>query len=101
MTPVGTVDQVFEAVQRAKAGAPAFCTNFFPVQSKLQAWVRNGELLLDCCNRSVFFFRRDRDFLRLYFCSASEDALQADLNSWPTIREQPLVLDILGNDVTL
>ena len=101
MSPVGTVDQVFEAVQRAKAGAPAFCTNFFPVHSKLRSWVRNGDLLLELRSRSVFFFRRDRDFFRLYFCSASEDALQGDLDGWPTIRDEPLVLDVLGNEVTL
>jgi ribosomal protein S18 acetylase RimI-like enzyme len=101
MTSVGAVDQVFEAVQRAKADAPAFCTNFFPIQSKLQAWVRNGELLLETRGRSVFFLRRDRDFLRLYFSSASEDALQADLNGWSTIRDEPLVLDVLGNTVAL
>ena len=44
MIPVRTVDEVFTAIQQVKAAAPAFCTNFFPVQKKLQGWIEHGEL---------------------------------------------------------
>ncbi len=45
MNPVTTVGEVLDAIQRAKAGASAFCTNFFPAQAKLQGWIDHGELL--------------------------------------------------------
>ena len=44
MKPVATVSEVFDAIQRAKAGAPDFCTNFFPVQKKVQDWIDHDEL---------------------------------------------------------
>ncbi len=97
MTPVKAADQVFEAVGRVKASAPAFCTNFFPVQAKLERWVRNGHLYFENLDRAVFFLRKDRDFWRLYFCAAQEEALPSDLERLATIRSEPVILDVLGN----
>ena len=44
MSPVTASSQVFDAIQKAKTGASAFCTNFFPVQAKLEGWINHGEL---------------------------------------------------------
>ena len=79
MNPIQNPGQIFDAVQKAKAGATDFCTNFFPVESKLQGWIDHGELSAELHNGAVFFFRKDRDFLHLYFCAANPAALQREI----------------------
>jgi hypothetical protein len=76
MNPVKNVTEVFAAVQQVKAGAAAFCTNFFPVERKLQGWIDHGELLVELRDEAAFFLRKDRDFWHLYFCAASTAALE-------------------------
>jgi hypothetical protein len=51
-----TIGGVFDAIQQVKTGAPAFCTNFFPVQRKLQEWIEHGELLVENRGEAAFFF---------------------------------------------
>ena len=85
MSPVGTVAEVFDAIQKAKAEARVFCTNFFPVEKKLEDWIRNGELSGESRGESAFFFRRDRDFRHLYFCAGSVASLQRDLLDLPIL----------------
>lgn len=101
LTLVNSADQVFEAVGRVKANAPAFCTNFFPVQSKLERWIWNAELSLQVCDSAAFFLRRDRDFWRLYFCAARADALQSEIGTLSVLRSEPVVLDVLGKESAL
>lgn len=98
MTSVQTVSQVFDAIQQAKAGSPDFCTNFFPVQKKLQDWIDHGELCGEFQRDAVFFFRRDRDFWHLYYCASSRTALYRELTRLPALKSEPVVLDVLGKD---
>ena len=98
MTPIQTPGQVFDAIQRAKAGASAFCTNFFPVESKLQGWIDHGELFVELRNGATFFFRKDRDFLRLFFCAADLAALQREITAWPDLQGERLITDLVGNE---
>ncbi|HSU52585.1 MAG TPA: GNAT family N-acetyltransferase [Candidatus Dormibacteraeota bacterium] len=76
MSPVTTVSQVFDSLQKVKAGASDFCTNFFPVQAKVQSWIDHHELFAEERPGVAFFERKDRDFGHLYF-SAGETALLA------------------------
>ena len=62
MRPVTTIDQVFEAMQRARTGASAFCTNLFPDRVRLQGWVDHGELLNCAGDGTTLFLRRDREW---------------------------------------
>jgi hypothetical protein len=101
MTPVKTVSQVFEAIQRAKAGAQAFCTNFFPVQAKVQSWIDHGELLVEARDGMVLFLRKDRGFGHWYFCAASPASLERELSVLPGIKTEPLVVDLVGNETAL
>lgn len=98
MIPVQTVGQVFDAIQQAKAGSPDFCTNFFPVQKKIQEWINHGELFGAFPRDAVFFFRRDRDFWHLYYCASSKTALHRELAAMPEIKTERVVLDVLGKD---
>ena len=98
MTPIQTPGQVFDAVQRAKAGATAFCTNFFPVESKLRGWIDHGEMFVELRDRAAFFFRKDRDFLRFYFCAADGAALQREIAAWPGLKTERVVTDLVGNE---
>src|SRR2546428_9956671 len=101
MSPVNTVPQVFEAIQAAKTGASAFCTNLFPVQSKLQGWIDHHELFSELRNGAAFFLRKDRDFWRLYFCAADVPALQRELDAVSNIKNDPIVLDLIAKEAAL
>jgi hypothetical protein len=101
MTPIQTVNQVFDAIQQAKAGAPDFCTNFFPVQRKIQDWIDHGELFGEFRDDAVFFFRKDRDFHHLYFCASSVSALKRDIAILPELKSERLVLDIVGKEADM
>jgi hypothetical protein len=101
MTPVRTVDEVFTAIQRVKEAAPAFCTNFFPAQKKLQNWIEHGELRSESREGALFFFKRDRDFQHFYFCGASVVALQREMAHLPALKTEPVVTDLVGSEAAL
>jgi hypothetical protein len=101
MTPIQTVSQVFDAIQQAKAGAPDFCTNFFPVQRKIQDWIDHGELIAEFRDDAVFFFRRDRDFYHCYFCASSVSALKRDVVAISELKSERVVMDLVGKEADL
>jgi hypothetical protein len=101
MTPIQTVSQVFDAIQQAKAGAPDFCTNFFPVQRKIQDWIDHGELAGEFRDDATFFFRKDRDFHHLYFCASSVSALKRDIAALPELKSERIVMDLVGKEADL
>ena len=94
MTPVTSVARVFEAIQTAKAGAGAFCTNFFPTQSKLQGWIDHRELFGEFRDHSAFFSRKDRDFWHLYFCASDVATLQRDIRELPALTTERVAVDL-------
>ena len=101
MAPVTTVSQVFAAIQGAKAGASAFCTNFFPAQGKLQGWVDRAELLGQFQDRSAFFLRKDRDFWHLYFCAPDVATLRQGIEALPNLKTQRVAVDLVGSEAVL
>ncbi len=101
MNPVPTVGQVLAAIQGAKAGASAFCTNFFPAQAKLQGWIDHGELLGDFRDRAAFFARKDRDFWHFYFCVPDLGTLQREIAFLPTLKTQRVAVDLVGSEESL
>jgi hypothetical protein len=96
MTPIHSPSQVLETVQQAKAGASAYCTNFFPVQAKLQAWIIHQELWSEVQAGAAFFLRKDRHFWHLYFSAANPEALTRALAGMPELKRERLVLDLVG-----
>ena len=98
MKPIHTVDDVFNAIQQAKANAPAFRTNFFPVKEKLQGSIDRGELTGQTGEGTAFFLRRDRDFWHLYFSAASVPALQSGLDSLAELKGKPVTVDLVGQE---
>ena len=101
MSPVGHVNQVLDAIQKVKAVASAFCTNFFPVERKLQGWIEHGELLCELRQGSAFFLRKDRDFWHFYFCAASAALLRREVASLSSLKTEPVVVDLVGNEAAL
>lgn len=101
MISVRTVDEVFNAIQQVKAAAPAFCTNFFPAQKKLEGWIKHGELMSECRDGAAFFFKKDRDLQHFYFCGASVAALQREITSLPVLKTDRVVTDLVGNESAL
>lgn len=101
MTKVQTIDEVFAAIQKVKAAAPAFRTNFFPVQKKLQDWIAHEELASDCRDGVAFFFRKDRDLQHFYFCGASVAALENEIGNMTALQTERVVTDLVGSEATL
>jgi ribosomal protein S18 acetylase RimI-like enzyme len=101
MSPVKSVGEVLDSVQQAKAGAVDFRTNFFPSQSKLQAWIDHGEMVSEVRENAAFFFRRDRDFRHFYFCAPSLPVLQESLAAIPILKTERIVMDLVGSETAL
>ena len=98
MSPITATAQVFEAIHAAKAGAPAFCTNFFPAQRKLQGWIDHGDLLGELRDRSAFFLRKDRDLWHFFFCAADVPTLQRGINAIPDLKKERVTVDLVGGE---
>jgi ribosomal protein S18 acetylase RimI-like enzyme len=101
MIPAHAIGGVFDAIQQVKAGAPAFCTNFFPVQRKLQEWVEHGELLLEIRGEAAFFLRQDRDFWHFYFCAREAAALRREIAALTDLKSRRLTADLVGSEEAL
>ncbi len=101
MTPIATVAEVQQSIQRAKEGAGGYCTNFFPVEARLKSWTERGELFGEFSGRTAFFVRRERGFGHLYFCSADLAQLGRDLAATACIQGEPLSIDLLGQEAAL
>jgi hypothetical protein len=94
MIPAQDIGGVFDAIQQVKAGAAAFCTNFFPVQRKLQEWVEHGELLVENRGEAAFFLRQDRDFWHFYFCARDVAALCRGIAALADLKSRRLTTDL-------
>src|SRR5262245_60132500 len=101
MSSVRTAAEVLEAIQIVKAGATSFCTNFFPVQSKLESWVAHGELIVEERDDVTFFLRKDRDFSHLYFCAANPSAFGRELGRLSAAATEKLAIDLVGPETSL
>ncbi len=101
MSPVHRVAEVFDAIQQAKTGATAFCTNFFPVQARLQSWIDQEQMLSELRDGAIFFLRKDRDFWHLYFCASNLPSLQREIPALSSLNTEPVVLDLIGSEAAL
>ncbi len=96
MAPVTRLNDVLEAVQRARQNAPNFCTNFFPVEPVLRLWIQQGDLSARSEAGCAFFLRRDRDFFHFYFAAPEAAALGRGLAALNDIHSEPVVVDLIG-----
>jgi ribosomal protein S18 acetylase RimI-like enzyme len=101
MIPAQAIGGVFDAIQQVKAGAPAFCTNFFPVQRRLQEWVEHGELLIENRGEAAFFLRQDRDFWHFYFCARDAASLRREIAALADLKSRRLAADLVGSEEAL
>jgi ribosomal protein S18 acetylase RimI-like enzyme len=101
MIPAQAIGVVSDAIQQVKAGAPAFCTNFFPVQRKLQEWVEHGELLVENRGEAAFLLRQDRDFWHFYFCARDVVALRREIAALADLKTRRLTADLVGSEEAL
>jgi hypothetical protein len=101
MISAQAIGVVSDAIQQVKAGAPAYCTNFFPVQRKLQEWVEHGELLVENRGEAAFFLRQDRDFWHFYFCARDVAALRREITALADLRSRRLAADLVGSEEAL
>jgi ribosomal protein S18 acetylase RimI-like enzyme len=95
------VDEVFDAIQKTKTKAFDFRTNFFPMPAKLQNWIERDELLGEVRDGAAFFFRKDRDFFRFYFCAGGLEKLQSEISTLPILKNERVVTDLVGNETAV
>lgn len=96
MQRVKSPREVHEAVSRVKKEAAAYCSNYFPSLEKIQSWIAHEEMFCEQENGTIFYFRKERDFWRLYFCAVSPVALQRAVAVMPVLRRDPIITDIVG-----
>ncbi|MCE9583001.1 MAG: hypothetical protein K8T20_10945 [Planctomycetes bacterium] len=101
MNPVQNVGDVFDALDSARAGAPAFVTNFFPVEAHLREWIERGQLRSAHAAGSAFFLKRERDYSRLYFAARDMPSLQCDVAALEAVKSERVVADIVGKEAAL
>jgi len=92
---------VAAAIQRAKASAPAYRSNWFTAPSRLERWIEHGELWGSLDERAALFLRRDRDFWHLYYSAASPAALREAVAAAPVLAAEPVVADVVGGEPAL
>lgn len=95
------IDEVFDAIQKTKMAASNFRTNFFPVPAKLQNWIERDELSGEVRESTAFFFRKDRDFFRFYFCAGSLEKLAAEISTLSILKTGRVATDLIGNETTV
>jgi hypothetical protein len=98
LSPVQQVSQVLDAIQQARTGASVFGTNFFPVQSKLQAWIDHQELWAGVVKGAALFLRKDRNFWHLFFSASNPEALEQALQALPQLKTERVVTDVVGKE---
>jgi ribosomal protein S18 acetylase RimI-like enzyme len=96
MVPITTTQSVYDAIAQVKAGAGAFCTNFYPTPTKLEGWIARQELWTVPGRKTVFFLRRECDFWHLHFCAPDAETLGRELIQLPELRTEKIVSDIIG-----
>ena len=101
MIPVTTPEQVAGAIQQVKAAAPNFCTNFFPAQSRLKAWIDRRELIFQSYSGCAFFLRHDRDFHHLYFSASDPENLEGTLPRLECLNSHGVTADLVGSEASL
>src|SRR5580692_461331 len=95
------LDEVFDAIQKTKATAFDFQTNFFPVPAKLKNWIERDELLGEVRANAAFFFRKDRNFFRFYFCAGSLEKLSAEISTLPILKAEHVATDVVGDETAV
>jgi len=98
MALITSVEQVFEGIQRAKGGASAFCTNFFPVRDKIKIWLEHHELRGEIRDGAALFLRKDNKCSHVYFCAGSPALLNAELAKVEELKREPVTADLIGNE---
>jgi ribosomal protein S18 acetylase RimI-like enzyme len=101
MSFVRSLQEVFEGIHNAKAGATNFRSNFFPSEPKLLAWIEHRELLSIPREGVTFFLRKNRDFSQMFFCAANPEALRGEAARLPQLRTEPVVTDLVGTESML
>jgi hypothetical protein len=98
MLLIDSVEVVANAIDRAKKGATAYCTNLFPTPRKLEGWITDGGMLLEEAEGAALFLRRDRGFWHLHFCAGNPVVLRRALTSCPELRTESVVVDVVGRE---
>lgn len=104
MKPVPLTDpaRLQAALQRVKAGAPAFATNLFAEPNQLARWMGQGRMELLETTGAALILRRDPGFLRLCHLARNQAALAQALGLLPAaVPGRLLVTDLVGREVDL
>jgi ribosomal protein S18 acetylase RimI-like enzyme len=89
---------VYDIIASIKKGSNDFITNFYPDDEKLNYWIDKQIFFFKYFANTVFFFRKDRDFYHLYFCSKNLINLSVDLKIINNQFSEIFVSDCIGTE---
>lgn len=96
---INSLDELNISLKRIRNFKEGFVTNYFLNPAISSIWIKHKLLTQISINKTDFYLRNDDDFMHLYFCSASEDALKSDLCEFMAENiDRILTVDILGKD---
>ena len=99
MDKVTNLTEILTAIKIVKESKKGYITNFYPEADKINVWIENGQFLKKAIGNTVFFFKEESEFLRLFYCSPSIDDLDNSLSLLKSLVEiDHLVADIIGKE---
>jgi len=96
--------EVLESIKILKEGKKGYITNFYQDIEKINEEIDLGNLYMKRILDSLFLFRKNNEFLNLFFCSISYDSLQQSLCEFKNeLKEIHIVVDLVGkkSDIVL
>ena len=94
---INSIDDLNVSYQRIRDMKEGFVTNLFLNPFLANIWTKHKLLYKTSLDKTDFIVRKDNGFMHLYFCSASENSLESDLNIFNAGSNETYVIDIIGN----
>jgi GNAT superfamily N-acetyltransferase len=101
MISIDKREDVSKIIASIKHGSKDYITNFYPNDEKINFWINGNFLFSKNFGNTVFFFRKDRNFYHLYFCSKDSTTLKISLKDLFSQSTDIIVVDLVGSESNL
>lgn len=96
MKLIESYSQIHELMSLIRTLGKGFITNFFPEELKTNVLISQHKLWYECINHTVFFYRKNDDFINLFFFSTTDNELETSLRSIKI--KDVIISDIVTNN---
>lgn len=99
MDKVTSFLEIQNSIKVVKESNKGFITNFYPEFDKINIWIENGQFHKIIIGNTVFFLKEKTEFSHLFYCSASNEALNKSLSQLKSLTDNiHLATDVIGKD---